>query len=135
VKLCDTGIFVGAFDPRDDDHGACLAAINDERERLVTTWPCITEAMYLIGERAGGHGQERFRQHIEAGIIQLLDMVQADALRCCVLMRKYRDAPMDFADASLVVAAEALNITRILTLDSHFYAYRIHDTLPFEVLP
>jgi len=42
---------------------------------------------------------------------------------------------MDFADASLVVAAEVSNITRILTFDGHFYAYRIHNKVPFAVLP
>lgn len=42
---------------------------------------------------------------------------------------------MDFADASLVVAAEVLNITRILTLDRHFFAYRINGKTPFEVFP
>ena len=61
--------------------------------------------------------------------------MQADALRVCALMRKHADAPMDFADASLVAAAEVLGITRILTLDSHFYAYRINDKTPFEVIP
>jgi predicted nucleic acid-binding protein len=42
---------------------------------------------------------------------------------------------MDFADASLVVAAEELGIRQILTFDRHFYAYRINDSLDFEVLP
>ena len=51
------------------------------------------------------------------------------------LMETYHDLPMDFADASLVTVAEALSITQIFTLDSHFYAYRINDRTPFEVLP
>ncbi len=62
-------------------------------------------------------------------------VTQEDATRACQLMRTYADAPMDFADASLVVAAEAVNITRVLTLDGHFYAYRINQKTPFEVLP
>ena len=36
------------------------------------------------------------------------------------LMEKYKDLPMDVADASLVVTAETRNISRIFTLDSHF---------------
>ena len=44
-------------------------------------------------------------------------------------MRQYSDTPMDFADASLVAAAESLNISRILTLDRHFYAYRINSSI------
>lgn len=42
---------------------------------------------------------------------------------------------MDLADASLVAAAEALGMRRILTLDSDFYVYRLHGTEAFEVIP
>ena len=50
-------------------------------------------------------------------------------------MEQYRDTPMDLADASLVAAAEARNLTRIFTLDSDFYVYRINNTGMFEVVP
>jgi uncharacterized protein len=52
--------------------------------------------------------------------------------RMRTLMRQYHDAPMDLADASLVVAAERLNFRRIFTLDSHFHAYRIDGTHPLD---
>jgi len=42
---------------------------------------------------------------------------------------------MDFADASLVAAAEALGEHRIFTLDSHFRAYRIGDAGTFDMVP
>ena len=42
---------------------------------------------------------------------------------------------MDLADASLIVAAEALNLTRLFTLDSGFYVYRIPNTGMLEVVP
>ena len=42
---------------------------------------------------------------------------------------------MDFADASLVAAAEALNTNKIFTLDSDFNIYRINDKTPFEIIP
>jgi predicted nucleic acid-binding protein len=45
------------------------------------------------------------------------------------------DAPMDLADASLVVTAENLRVNHILTFDAHFHAYRINGKLTFEVLP
>ena len=50
-------------------------------------------------------------------------------------MEQYRDTPMDFADASLVIAAEILNLTQIFTLDSDFYVYQINGTTPFKVVP
>jgi predicted nucleic acid-binding protein len=40
-------------------------------------------------------------------------------------MRKYSDTPMDFADAALVLLAEAIGILDILTLDRRgFSTYR-----------
>jgi hypothetical protein len=50
-------------------------------------------------------------------------------------MQQYQDAPMDLADASLVAAAERLQLRRIFTLDRHFYAYRIDEKHPFDVVP
>ncbi len=49
-------------------------------------------------------------------------------------MEKYRDVPMDLADASLVAAAERLSLNRIFTLDSDFYVYRLYDKDAFDVL-
>ena len=40
--------------------------------------------------------------------------------RARVLMEKYRDTPMDLADASLVVLGEAKNLRRVFRLDSGF---------------
>ena len=43
-----------------------------------------------------------------------------------VLIEKYRDRPMDLADASLVVLAERLGVTEILTIDrADFDVYRL----------
>ena len=91
--------------------------------------------MYLLGSRTGWEGQENLRRQIEIGYLRILEPTQEDALRAFALMRKYADAPIDLADASLVVAAEVLNIPRILTLDSHFYVYRINDKTHFEIIP
>jgi hypothetical protein len=42
-----------------------------------------------------------------------------------VLMERYADAPMDFADATLVLLAEGLSVHEILTLDrGGFTIYR-----------
>lgn len=50
-------------------------------------------------------------------------------------MRRYRDLPMDLADASLVVLAEEIGTGRILSTDQRdFGAYRWQDQQPFENL-
>jgi hypothetical protein len=48
-----------------------------------------------------------------------------DAPRMRELMEKYRDLPMDLADAALVRVAERDSLTRIFTIDRrHFSVYR-----------
>ena len=133
--LCDASFLIGAINTDDQDHDRCVKMFEVIRTQLVTTWPCLTEAMHIIGVQVGKQGQETLRGYLECGMLTIVPSVHDDIVRVCVLMRKYDDAPMDFADASLVAAAESLNITQILTLDSHFYAYRINDKTPFEVMP
>jgi predicted nucleic acid-binding protein len=44
--------------------------------------------------------------------------------------------PMDFADASLVVACERHDVTHVFTLDrKHFSIYRPKHTRSFQLLP
>ena len=52
-----------------------------------------------------------------------------------VLMEKYRNLPMDIADASLVIAAEDLHVGDILSTDLRdFQAYRWKNHHPFNNL-
>ena len=51
------------------------------------------------------------------------------------LMEKYRQLPMDLADASLVVLAEEIGSGRILSIDQRdFGAYRWKNHKPFRNL-
>lgn len=49
-------------------------------------------------------------------------------------MEKYRDRPMDLADATLVLTAERTGYRQILTLDSDFLFYRIDDRDVFTII-
>jgi uncharacterized protein len=53
--------------------------------------------------------------------------------RAVVLMRKYADTPMDFADATLVLLADELRVVDVLTLDRRgFSTYRTARGKPFR---
>ena len=58
-----------------------------------------------------------------------------DLPRILELMEKYRELPMDLADASLVVCAETNEERRILSTDKRdFGAYRWKERKPFRNL-
>ena len=121
--LVDTGPLVALFDPKDDSHGGARASLQQVREPLVTTAPVLTEAFHLLDP--GSQGAEALRQFIERDGLNLWFFEQKHLRRALELMRRYSDHPMDFADASVVVAAEQLRTTRVFTLDRNdFQTYR-----------
>lgn len=56
--------------------------------------------------------------------------------RVAALMEKYRDVPMDFADATLVVLGEEAGTNWVFTLDRRgFSTYRLRGRGAFRILP
>jgi predicted nucleic acid-binding protein len=72
------------------------------------------------------HGSARLRDFILRGGLSVWFMSPAALERSFELMEQYADHPMDLADASLIVAAEATQTRKIFTIDRNdFSAYRI----------
>ncbi|HET7462605.1 MAG TPA: PIN domain-containing protein [Longimicrobium sp.] len=135
MTLCDTGPLVAIVDDSDDDHSRCVAALESlPPGGLVTTWPCLTEAMYLLGREGGWPFQQALWSYFESGLVRIHPPASDELDRARTLMSKYADTPMDLADASIVAAAETLGQRRVFTVDSHFYAYSRRGHV-FEVVP
>lgn len=134
--LADTGPLVAIIDRNDPHHARCREAVaRFVAEPLVTTWPCFTEAMYLLFRSAGFPGQAELWRLLNRGALVIHVPDAAEVARKQELMTSYRDAPMDLADASVVAAAETLRSSEVFTLDQHFYAYRLPNDGTFRVLP
>jgi hypothetical protein len=124
--LCDTGFLVALVDRDDPHHARCVAALQTlPAQPLLTTWPCLTEAMYLLWRAGGLAAQDELWEYLADGLVVLHITAATEWERIRTLIQQYHDAPMDLADASLVTAAERCQLRRIFTLDRHFYAYRI----------
>ena len=67
--------------------------------------------------------------------MKLLALDRSDAPRMRELMFKYRDVPMDLADAALVRVAEREDLSRIFTLDDDFAIYRLPRRGRFAIIP
>ena len=131
--LVDASALIALLDRDDAGHDRCVAALDQMREPLATVWPALTEAMHLLGETP--RATDVLCDMVSDEALGLLDLDAADMARIKALMQKYRDLPMDFADAALVCVAERERITRILTLDNHFRIYRLPRRTRFAVLP
>jgi len=133
--LIDAGPLVALIDRRDPDHDICVRALATRTDPLHTTWPAFGEAMHLLGRRAGWPGQDHLWGLIDDAGLRIVAIADEHAAELARLMRRYRDAPMDLADATLVVAASLTGEREILTLDAHFHAYRLSGGRHFAVLP
>jgi predicted nucleic acid-binding protein len=132
--LVDAGPLVALLHRDDRNHDLCLKTLRSFREPLGTAWPVVTEAMYLLG--FSWRAQDALWEMIASGALALLSLDSGDVARMRELMRKYRDLPMDVADAALVRIAEREDIRRIFTIDRRDFAvYRPARIGRFSVIP
>ncbi len=112
-----------------------LAVSRELRERLITTWPVLVEAVHLLTQRGHQDIALRFLERCVSGAVEIMDFDAQSRPRILELMRRYAGLPMDLADASLVLLAERLGHGRILSTDRRdFHTYRWKHHQPFENL-
>jgi len=135
VIIVDTGFWLALANRRDRHHEQAKKKLSDLGERLITTWPVLTETCHLLTSRLGVDAELRFIRSARAGAFDVFALEAAHLPRIESLMTKYHDLPMDLADASLVILAEELGSGRILSTDRRdFRAYRWKNRKPFRNL-
>jgi len=135
VIIADTGFFLAVANRSDQDHAAAVRALEKVAEPLITTWPVVTEIAHLMVARLGWEAVATFMAGAARGGFDLFPLDHRHLPRMADLMLKYRDLPMDLADASLVLLAEEIGSGRILSTDRRdFGAYRWKNRRPFHNL-
>lgn len=131
--LLDTGPLVAVLDSADQGHRHCVDLWNDIADRCLTTEAVVTEATHLVG-RAGPASLPL--ELLLAARIPIVSLEHAGHEHAVRLMRRYAKLPMDYADASLVVVADALRLKTVFTLDRKgFRTYRAGTGSVFALLP
>jgi predicted nucleic acid-binding protein len=132
--LLDTGAFVALLDKSEKNHERCVIFFKDLKGKLLTTEPVLTETIYLLGPSI--KAQKAVIEFILRGGATLVPQSMESLSSAIALMEKYKDIPMDFADATLVSLAEETGINEVFTLDRRgFSAYRIQGKKAFKILP
>ncbi len=135
--LIDSGPLIALF-AIDDDHHARFDALVKELSvgglRLISTWPCIVEASYLLDIP---HRFEMLRW-VELGGAVVYPFEAAHLGDFVRWMRRYSEThkrEMDLADASLYWLAAETGVTEILTVDvTDFSRYRLPGGKSFTLL-
>jgi predicted nucleic acid-binding protein len=96
----------------------------------------ITEVAYLLATRLGVESEVRFLGDLAAGAFAVEPVPAGDWLRVAELVARYRALPLGTVDASVVAAAERLELTDVGTVDRrHFAVVRPKHIEAFRLLP
>lgn len=128
--LIDSGILFAYYSSNDSYHESVRHWYETYSGELITSLACITEVMYFL--KRDNSVQNEFLQDISNEIYRIAPLGFSDFTRITELNKKYADLPCDFADLSLIVISERLNISAIATLDSDFDVYRRYRKDFFE---
>ena len=132
--LADTGALLAYLDRKDRWHARCRDAFTQFRLPLMTSTAVLTELFHLVGDDS--REVETAWGFVKSGALTVATITDRDLPDLELLMRRYHDRPMDFADATLVRLAERESLSTVFTIDhDDFDTYRFAGRKRFRVLP
>lgn len=131
--LVDTGALIALLRRDDRWHRRCTETFTTLALPLATSAAVLTELFHLL---AGVHEHAAAWTLIRSNAVVVLPIGDDDLPDLEVLMHRYRDRPMDFADATLVHLARREELATIFTIDhDDFETYRIDGKRRFRIVP
>lgn len=130
--LIDTGPIISFFDESDKYSPRIRQKLRDFSGQLYATEAVITEVSYYFNDLKDA--QLYIMNWISKGALRILPIAETEYHQIHQLMKKYRDTPMDFCDATLMYVAQRENISEIITWDSDFRVYRYASGAQLKML-
>ena len=122
------------LDTSEDAHSKCLEFFRNFEGEFVSSEAVLTEATHLFARSI--RAQKNCLEFFINGGALLVPQSRESLSQAMILMEKYNDVPMDYADASLVCIAEEAGISEVYTLDFRgFSTYRLKGRRGFTIVP
>ena len=132
--LVDTGPLVAVIRKKDRDHERCRRFMAGVTVPLLTTWPVLTEAAWLL--REDGRFVSALLSMVSGGRLQVDPLGPEAAGTTEAFLTKYADQKPQLADATLIYLADSLNLDTVFTLDRRdFSVYRKRDDTVLNMVP
>jgi uncharacterized protein len=132
--IIDTGPWIALIDKSETMHTPCVEWFRTYKGRLYSTEAVFTEVLYLLN--FSFKAQSAAFEFVLQSIITLVPADLKSVEKTKLLMKKYSDLPMDYADATIVYLASEAGIPNIFTLDRRdFSVYRMDDNKGFTLFP
>lgn len=132
--LIDTGPIVAILSESDEHHEACVEQLRHLRGPLLTCWPVITEAAWLL--RAYPLAIATLLSSFDRRPFELLALKETDLPGIAAILAKYKGLGIQLADAALAHLANRQGIEIIFSLDRRdFGVLRLARGRKFRVIP
>jgi uncharacterized protein len=132
--LIDTGPIVAILSADDAFHDRCSQALAALAHPLVTCWPVVTEAAWLLRKRPDTIA--KMFEGFTGGLFTLRSLGAADLPAIAAVMKRYASAGLQLADATLAHLAERENIRTVFTTDRRdFSIIRLKRNRSLRLIP
>ncbi len=132
--LVETGPLVAILNKRDSKHSICCSELRNLEPPLLTTWPIVTEAAWLL--RSQPILVRKLVKSLGDGFLRLARLEESDVAGLVDIMKRYSDASFQLADVSLMHVAERENINVVFTLDRRdFLVFRKTTGEALSIIP
>jgi hypothetical protein len=132
--LIDTGPLVAIVSERDAEHMRCLEQSRTISPPMVTCWPVVTEAAWLLRNRP--ESVRALFRAFEDGVLRLARLDETDMPSIDGILKTYASLRPQLADAALVYLAERDQILKVFTLDRRdFTVYRLSRNRRLQLIP
>ena len=134
LVLTDTGPIVAMLSKGDEFHDVCVEQMRRIKGPLLTCWPVITEAAWLL--RAYPRAIGKMLAALDGRTFRLAALTEPDAAGVAAIFEKYRTLGIQLADAALVHLASRDGIGTIFTLNRpNFGMIRSASGNKFRLIP
>lgn len=132
--ILDTGPWVALIDRSETMHAQTVEWLRGFRGTMYTTEAVLTEVLYLLNFSI--LAQVSALDYVIQSVVELVPASIESTKKIKLLMEKYHDSPMDYADATIVTLAMDTAINNIITFDKKdFSIYRTSENGYFNLSP
>jgi predicted nucleic acid-binding protein len=125
---------VALLNADDQHHSYCVAAAKTLAVPLLTIWPVITEAAYLL--RVRPDAVDALIAQLIMGKLRLAELSSRDADSIRSIIARYADQDVGLTDAAILHVAQRDGIRRIFTTDRrHFSVFQTRSGKWLDILP
>lgn len=119
--IMDSGPLVAWFSKRDSHHEWATRVFEDLPAGVFVCEAVLAEVCHLVAKE--GVPSSSVLKLVEQNDLVMVSLV-GEVSHIRALMERYKDAPMDFADACVVRMAELNSGAAVCTTDGHFRFFR-----------